>query len=582
MQGFQTPRKGRFSLATALAGAGAVVLFLSWLTTEHFVPWASWHAEALTFVGAFLVAWIAAIACWHAGASREVKIPAIAAPFVMLALVALAQVATGLMMFWGDALVVSFYAGLCTSCLLLGFNSESASDSVPAGRWLEGWSGAELLAFAFVAGGVASTVVVLAQVFDLWSTSPLIVRNDNYRPGGNLAQPNQLATLLVMGIASVAFLHLRTRLRAMAAAAICFFLCVGLAATESRSGVLSFAALLAWWQFKRPAIASSRSPWLAPTMALLFIVMFLAWPHLLGMLELLEGPAQSRLSASDVRLAVWAQLLQAGLQRPWWGWGILQVAEAHNSVAHAHAVNNPFSYSHNLVIDWIVWMGFPIAMALTAASAIWLWRRAKAANQLTGWYCLAVAAPLATHSMLEFPFAYAYFLAPVLFLVGVLEASSGAKVVARIGLKAILAALLVFSALMVGSVAEYLAIEEDFRVVRFEQLRIGRTAADHHPPQVRLLTQLGALLTGSRIQLRTSMPPDQIEQLRRLAMRYPWVATQYRYALALALNGQPVEAARQFQVIRAQRGERLYQKIRKEIGELARVGYPELRTLDLP
>jgi hypothetical protein len=99
---------------------------------------------------------------------------------------------------------------------------------------------------------------------------------------------------------------------------------------------------------------------------------------------------------------------------------------------------------------------------------------------------------------------------------------------------------------------------------------------------VRLLTQLGALLTGSRIPLRSAMPPKEMEQLRKLAMRYPWAATQYRYALALALNGQQAEAARLFQVIRRQRDEKLYQKIRNEIREQAKSRYPELRTLDLP
>jgi hypothetical protein len=52
--------------------------------------------------------------------------------------------------------------------------------------------------------------------------------------------------------------------------------------------------------------------------------------------------------------------------------------------------------------------------------------------------------------------------------------------------------------------------------------------------------------------------------------------------LALALNGQQQEAIRQFQVIRWQRDEKLYQKIKKEISELARSRYPQLRTLNLP
>ena len=97
-----------------------------------------------------------------------------------------------------------------------------------------------------------------------------------------------------------------------------------------------------------------------------------------------------------------------------------------------------------------------------------------------------------------------------------------------------------------------------------------------------MLTQLGVLLSGSRIELRPDMPPQEMEQLKKLALRYPWVATQYRYAVALALNGQQQEAIRQFQVIRVQRDEKLYQKIRKEISDLADSRYLQLRTLALP
>ena len=570
-------------LEPALAGVGAVALVLSWLTTEHFLPWVSWHAETLVFLVVFVLAWTATVACWRSAPSHRVRVPLLALPFGIFGVVALVQILTGVMTFWGDVVVVWFYAALCITCLILGFNTGPAPEAELGGKRATSWSPVEWLALAFVVGSIASVVIAFAQVFDLWEYSAWIVRTpDLRRPGGNLAQPNQLATLLVMGIASVAFLHLSGRLAASASVVVVLFVCAGLAATESRSGVLGLITLALWWQLKRRAVASALSRWVAPAVGLGFLAMFIAWPHLLDWMQLLEGRAESRFSQGDLRLAMWTQLLEAAWQRPWWGWGILEVAKAHNSVAHAHAINNPFSYSHNLVIDWAVWMGLPIALALTSVTAVWLWRRLRAVNQLTPWYCLAVAAPLATHSMLEFPFAYAYFLAPVLFLLGVLEASLGVKPVLDVGLKPMLAALLVLSAAMLWSVAEYFAIEEDFRIVRFEQLRIGHTASDHHRPDVIVLTQLGALLSGSRVELRPNMPPEDMEQLKQLALRYPWVATQYRYAMALALNGQQQEAIRQFQVIRWQRDEKLYQKIRKEISELARGRYPQLRTLNLP
>jgi hypothetical protein len=579
----KTPRKGRFSLAQALAAAGAVFLVLSWLTTEHYLPWVSWHAEATTFLGVFLLCWIAGVACWRSAPAGRVRVPWATLPFALLGVVAVLQIVSGTMTFGGDAIVVWFYAALCIACLILGFNIEPLPAAAPSVAKGQPWPPVAWLALAFVAGSIASVVVAFAQVFDLWEYSARIVRMpDMRRPGGNLGQPNQLATLLVMGIASAGFLHLSGRLNALASALIVLFLSAGLAASESRSGVVGLLALLLWLQFKRREVASQLPRWAGAAIAMGALAMFVAWPHLLNAMQLPAGTTENRLTNGDIRLGMWTQLLEAVWQRPWAGWGIAEVAKAHNSVAHAYPVNNPFSYSHNLLIDLAVWMGLPIALALACAAAIWLWRRAGATTELTPWYCLAVALPLATHSMLEFPFAYAYFLAPVMFLLGVLERSVGTRPLLRIGAKTGLGALLVLSGALLWSVAEYFAIEEDFRIVRFEQLRVGRTAPDHHPPDVMLLTQLGALLNGSRVELRPDMPPEDLEQLRKLALRYPWLATQYRYALALALNGDRREALRQFQVIRWQRDEVLYQRIRKEIGELAQSRYPQLGTLNLP
>jgi hypothetical protein len=186
------------------------------------------------------------------------------------------------------------------------------------------------------------------------------------------------------------------------------------------------------------------------------------------------------------------------------------------------------------------------------------------------------------HSLLEFPYTYAYFLAPVLFLLGMLERSAGGTTRVRVGAAAAGGLLLVFTGALLWSAVEYLRIEEDFRIVRFEQLRVGHTPVEYHRPEVVLFTQLGTLLTGSRIELRPSMPPEDMEQLKALALRYPWTATQYRYAVALALNGNPQEANRQFRVIRAQRGEIVYRRLKNEFEELAQSRYPQLSEISLP
>ena len=583
MQAGNTPLAGRFSLAQSLPLGGALLLALSWLTTEHFLPWVSWHAEVLAFAAVFSVVLSAAVGVLRREPHRTVRIPMLALPFALIGILALLQLLTGTMTFFGDAVVVCFYIMMCVTCVAAGFNTSPVPD-IPSGSGERmRWSPTSWLALAFVAGSVASVFVAFAQVFELWEHSAWILRMPELRrPGANLGQPNQLATLFVMGVGSAAFLLACGKLGCVLCALILLLLCTGLAMTESRSGALGLMALLLWWQWKRGTVAGQVPRWAGPVVGGAFLLLFISWPHVLNAMQLTNLQAANRFTNGDLRMAMWSQLLEAVWQKPLWGWGILEVAKAHNAVADTHPINNPFSYSHNLLIDLAVWMGLPVALGLAIAAVEWGWRRSRATNRLLPWYCLAMVVPLASHSMLEFPFAYAYFLAPVLYLAGVLERSMRAKTFVLIGAKTTVAVLVLTALALLWSAAEYLSIEEDFRIVRFEQLRIGMTPANHHQPQVLMLTQLGSLLTGSRIVLAPGMAPDKLEQMKRLALRYPWVATQYRYAVALALNGDPVEAIRQFQVIRWQQGEKTYEILKAGVNELARTHYPELLKLKLP
>src|SRR5665647_217322 len=519
-------------------------LFSSWLMPLHFPPWVSWHSEALAFLAVFMAAWVSMARLPGQGPTvRSINLPIVIWPFVALALLAVLQQFAGLMTYWGDVLMVWFYAALCITCLILGF---SAVPSHTEKRGLD--SPVMVLALALVVAGVASTVVAFAQTFELWENSPWIARMPSlHRPGGNLAQPNHLATLLMMALASVVFLHESKKLSALPGALLIFVFGLGLAMTESRAGMLGFLALLGWWLAKRSKMGSQTSPWAAAVVAAGFALLFGLWPRFYALVEM-SGAAELRLLDSGGRFQVWPQLVEAVLEKPWWGWGIREVARAQNSVAHAYAFSLPFTYSHNLVLDLALWLGLPIAAILVLAGGVWLWRRATAANQLLPWYCLAVAIPLAVHSTVEYPFAYAYFLAPVMFLLGVMEASLGVPPVFRLKRPIAVAALFVTSAFLLWSAVEYFRIEEDFRVVRFEALHIGQTPASYHKPDVVLLTQLGALLEGGRISPRPGMSADELLLAKNVALHYPWTATQNRYALALALNGQPGEAIRQLRV----------------------------------
>lgn len=577
----KTPQPGRFSFGERMGlGVALLLLVAAWLMPLHFLPWVSWHNEVPVFAAVYgLSAW----AVCRLTRRGRIALPSAMLMFGGLALLVLWQVAMGMITFAGDALVLTLYLVLSALSWVLGFAVTTRAQAGPSGRlFIDASEALGLLAKLLLLGALVSVLLALIQVFDVWESAGWVVRMPQLRrPGANLAQPNHLATMLLMGLASLLYLYEARRLSGWGAGLMFGALALGLAASESRTGLLNFFLLSVWWLVGHCRAGFRLRAAAMAVAGLAVLCLFWLWPVMMAAISYFE-PGATVNTGDSLRLLVWSQLLEAVWQRPWLGWGLREVSEAHNAVVHAHSMSAPFTYAHNIVLDMAIGMGIPLTLLLLGLSAIWLWRRLRAVRELPTWYCVAAVLPLAMHSMLEFPFAYAYFLAPAMFLLGVLDGATGGKSIAPIGVKPVAAVLLAVGAVGAWSVVEYFRIEEDFRIVRFEALRLGKTPEDYERPQIFLLTQLGALLEGGRIVPAPGMTPERLELARRVALRYPWPATQHRYALSLALNGQSEEAQRQLLVIRALHGAKTYTEIKSNWEAWSRDKYPQLRTVRLP
>jgi hypothetical protein len=104
--------------------------------------------------------------------------------------------------------------------------------------------------------------------------------------------------------------------------------------------------------------------------------------------------------------------------------------------------------------------------------------------------------------MLEFPFAYAYLLFPAAVALGALEGSLVPQKCVTVAWWQATAIHAVVTFAMAWSVIEYVAVEEDFRVTRFETLNIGQTKTNYEKPAFHLLTQLGAMLDFALVPSR--------------------------------------------------------------------------------
>lgn len=575
---------GRFSLNKYVSPVLMVLLGLSWLMPLHFLPWLSWHSEVLSFSTVVFFVSYCLLSTEKKELSGAIYFPITVLPFIGLGLIAGIQGATGQITFWGDVFILWFYMALCISCAVLGFAvCRQGKYSVANACHISNLNSAlTFLAISLILIAFASAVVAFAQVFQLWENSPLINQMSPRRPGGNVGQANHLATLLLMGIISLLFLYESRKLAMLVVGLVFLILCAALVMTESRTGVLSFLLLTGWWLIKNKRV-KFRLPLLVILIANMgFLGFFWIWPSLFDFILQNTGPSAEVNIEAGSRLVVWPQLMEALALRPWWGWGLGEIAEAQNAVAHNYSVSEPFSYSHNILLDLALGIGMPLTILFVLIMATWLWRRMRRANKLPLWYCLALALPLSVHSMLEFPFAYAYFLVPVMFVLGVLESMLGSKPVFQVRANVVIALFLGVSIAMAWSVREYFVIEEDFRVARFEALSVGKTPLNYERPKVFLLTQLGALLGGARIVPKPNMGIEELALAKKTAMRYPWTATQNRYALSLALNGNTEEAIRQLRVMRALHGEKTYKSIRENWSALAQDKYPQLREVKIP
>jgi O-antigen ligase len=547
---------------------GLGVLLVSFFQNFSAPPWPAAHGEMFAFLAVLL--W-----CWTAVRSRAAQLsrtPPVTALLCVAILIPL-QYFLGQIFFGGDAIALFIYVLLCLGALLVG--QLYAKDPK--------WPCALALALLFAALGCA--LIALGQTLWVWNDSGWFFPTSSYRrPGANLGQPNHLATLLVMGAASLIYLDQKLKITRPVLLLLGFLLLMGLGIAESRTGLLSGVSLAFWWFWRGKVFPTRpRWSWIAGSVVALITFMWI-WPHMIVSIH--EGGFTTNgvglNTAAGSRLLMWPQLWEAVSVRPWVGWGLRGTSVALDAVVASHLVSAPFAYAHNFILELAIGVGIPLTVITLVVLGIWGWTRLKSVHTPEAWYSVGLLVPFVIHNMLEYPFAYAYFLVPAMLAVGMLEHSYSPPIGNKISKMVLSCNLIIFSGLLIGMSVEYLEIEEDYQVARFEALSVGKTAADYERPHIVILTQLKALLEVTRIVPHPNMSHDNLQLLRSTAARFPWAPVQNGYALSAALNGDLPEAQRQLKVMRAMHGEKSYAAIRAQWDTLAHEKYAQLQGLAPP
>ncbi|WP_199227636.1 PglL family O-oligosaccharyltransferase [Acidovorax sp. HMWF018] len=560
------------SLLTSLLHLfGLLVFIASWLSYDHYRPWVNFHAEAL----AVLAIWFLAVS--RATLAFSGKAP-LAAPrrigwLLIIAIIPWLQWLAGTALFAGDALLASLY--VCALVLSVVVAYSYALDLEPA-------DGLTAIFFAVWSVALISAAIGLLQWLELQEHFGMyVVQTDlGDRAMGNLGQPNQLATLLLMGMVSLAWIYERKLIGPIGLAAGVSFLTLVLVLTQSRAGMVSLLAIALYLVWKTKSHGMRLRPrhiaiWAA---CYLIVVQCLPWVH--DALLMVDSRNMSLLRDNG-RILIWKQVWAGVLQSPWIGYGWNQTPTAHAAGAVSFPGSLTYTNAHNAVLDLMAWVGIPIALLITLGCFFWIVSRLWSAVHVDSVLALSGLVPIVIHSMLEYPFAYAYFLVTGGLFIGIAEARHYVRTQNYIvSMRAFTLLLVIWAVVGCRVVYEYALVEEDFRVVRFENLRIGQTPSDYVPPQkIWLLSQLGTMLNASRIQPSRNMTAIEMEILRTASLRFAYGALGLRYAIALGLNGEPEAATYQMRIVRGMYGEYYYRAAVSVLRAMENEKYPELNAV---
>lgn len=332
---------------------------------------------------------------------------------------------------WGLAALVlggwAFVQGSRTGAAL------SAALAVAAfGRWLGGpvWQGPaarallSALAWGLLLAALLNVGVALVQYFaPSWADGIWIARPTT--PGrafGNLRQPNHLASLMLLGLCVLPVLM--TSGRGRWAWAALGALALGVALSSSRTGLVGLGGLALWAAIDRGLPDRARRLfWAAPVVAVGWWLGLWAWGEMGGTAYYGETRMEGGGDFSSSRFAIWSNTLALIAAHPWTGVGFGHFNAAWTFTPFPERPVAFFDHSHNLVLQWMVELGIPAALALLGGLVWALWRsrgalslpgpRGRAARS-----ALMVLAVLGWHSLLEYPLWYPYFLLPAALALG--------------------------------------------------------------------------------------------------------------------------------------------------------------------
>lgn len=519
----------------------SIFISLAWLLPIHYRPWVTYTGELFAFLSLFALTAIYL--------KDKIKLPTITLPLIVLAIVPFIQYFLGELYFFDKALLCSLFIFAFWLCSVLGYNlTQSKLDRENI------FNGFSIVLFLC---GTLTGIIAICQWLTLDAYIPGMVNMQNaVRPYANFAQPNNMATFLLMSLLACLYLYEKKKVHTKWLIPAVFMMLMSLALSQSRTSWVACICIivyLAYQQFK--GYISIKWYYLTAWTAL-FVGFILLLPAIGGFLTQL---ADTQIKSVDIarratgdmsRLAIWQQMLHAIADRLWFGYGWNQTSVAYTLISDHFQGPVWVRSAHNFILDFILWNGLLIGLPFLAYFGYWGYQLNKHVNSVESVIGILMIGVVLIHSMLEFPQYYAYFLLPVGFLIGLVQSQQSDIKTITLSPNYMRAGYAVSLVLLILIVRDYsVMVPKLNQSMRYEQTPEKITNQD----QIYLLKEFDRRIEWIRMNPYTKVNAQELEDIKEMVLNYPTKYDLIKYAKVLAFNGYEQEAKHQLWLLKTLR-----------------------------
>ncbi|WP_284213663.1 O-antigen ligase family protein [Comamonas jiangduensis] len=396
----------------------------------------------------------------------------------------------------------------------------------------------DLFFFIVIAFAVISSLLALTQ----WlapEIKNLYIREVPYggRVFANTGQPNHLATMLALGVAST--LAVTHKISKNFQIFLIFILAFATSLTQSRTGILQFFAISFFTYILSEGGIKKKITLLFPSIFIListYLVREISFRTELPIpRDILETGVQS------IRTTHWLSLLEAFLKEPLLGYGWLHTAEAHLIGSNNAGKELILSYAHNIIFDFFLWFGIigGVTFILTFILFFVDFNSTKEIKnpQIIGFTGFSI---FFIHCLLEYPFSYLHILIPASIFLGISLQNCESNFLLKFKYKAFL--FFITSFVFLITLIDYSKSIKSIEAMRFEYLGIINKKSEIKENKIIILDQLEGWMKNSYKLPSKEIGEKELIAYEKAALRYGTNRLILHAALANNYHGKIKES----------------------------------------